>query len=202
MLNQIQKENIINLLKNNTTNAVAYYVRMTSLNQKSRIAPETFEICKDIISEFYNKHIDPYSNNEELVEDKSFKTAVKNATAELIGEKEISKFSSVVDGILKKFSKEKKPNTGWDGLHKECFNNIGQIYTRHYSKSPKVVAEYTKIAKNDFPGLQDRDIEVVVFGGNNKKGTMAIRFRIPKNSKRPGDYMEWNDPYGLDELVY
>ncbi len=98
------------------------------------------------------------------------------------------------------FKDRPQPNTGHPGLKKEFFNQTAQIYKNHYGKSPTVIKEYIKIAKRDFWGLKDSDIQIVIFDGDRKRGVMGIRFKIPEGAVVPSDYFKWSRGNDLEYI--
>lgn len=202
-LNPTEKFAMIEFLRKNTPTAAAYFVRMAARNQTRRMSEQVFAICQNIISNYGDPEaMENARKMNPLEEEPFYKTIVAEARKDLSIDKEPTKLATLSERIKNAFSKEKKPNMTRSGLQKEFFNNTAQIFMYHYSKSPSVAAEYTKAAKKDFPTLDDKDIEIVIFGGIRKKGHMGIRFRIPEGAKRPGDYFEFSSPDSLDELIY
>jgi len=52
------------------------------------------------------------------------------------------------------------------------------IYGGVYSRNLVYLAKLTAIAKADYPWLQDKDIEIVVYGGDYIKFHMGIEFSV------------------------
>ena len=93
---------------------------------------------------------------------------------------------------------EKTPNMGHSGLHKEYCGNFAQLFTNDYSKMPSKINNFIDIIKEDFPTIQDEDMEIVIFGGERKARIIGLRFKIPKDADIPKDYFEWSDFYKMD----
>lgn len=62
------------------------------------------------------------------------------------------------------------------------------IQLNGYSTSVAIINDVTKIAKNDFPGLEDLDIEVKICASRWRNRMPLIMFRIPQGCKVPADY--------------
>lgn len=63
-----------------------------------------------------------------------------------------------------------------------------EINTNNYSASIASVNAMADVAKQDFPNLTDNDIDVVVFGGQHKKGITGLHFRVPEGNAAPDSY--------------
>lgn len=79
-------------------------------------------------------------------------------------------------------------------IHKEyqrLDNNIRvAIYTDNYGASLKKFNDLYEIARGDFPKLEYKDIEVVVYGGDRIKYHFGIEFNLEITRKMPEDYLE------------
>lgn len=84
----------------------------------------------------------------------------------------------------------REPNWSRLGIQKEICSGTAQVYTNTNGTSVTKVAEFTQIAKEDFPDLKDEDIRVVFFTGIRRKGLLGVRFQVPHGAEIPGDYHE------------
>ena len=71
-----------------------------------------------------------------------------------------------------------------------CYNNKAAILPDHYSNSVAAIQELVDIAKQDFPYLQDSEINVQKYGGSHYKGITGIEFHVPYPLVVPADYIE------------
>ena len=81
---------------------------------------------------------------------------------------------------------------------------IVQLYTQSYGKSIHHLNSLFTEAKKDFPNLDDKDVELVVFGGDSKKYIHGIRFLIPQSwiaKDIKGNYFEWSNSSHLDITI-
>jgi hypothetical protein len=47
-----------------------------------------------------------------------------------------------------------------------------------YSHTFEYIAELVQAAKSDFPALEDRHIEIMMYGGDRYRGTIGIEFDV------------------------
>ncbi len=66
-------------------------------------------------------------------------------------------------------------------LHNPTTNHLamGVVRSNCYAKSFEFVKQLADIAKSDFPGLEDKDINVVHYGGQHYARTFGVEFVLP-----------------------
>lgn len=60
----------------------------------------------------------------------------------------------------------------------DAYSNRCTIRIRTYASSLKHFLEMAEIAKKDYPTLEDKDIEIVQYGGKSYKRTFGIEFNV------------------------
>ncbi len=85
------------------------------------------------------------------------------------------------------------PNIEHSGLQKET-NSMGnfQIYLNNYDRSIEKMNYLKLILMRDFPSIEEDDIEIIIFGGERKKGIMGLRISIC-DTQIPYDYYRTNN---------
>ena len=71
-----------------------------------------------------------------------------------------------------------------------CYNNNAAILPDHYGKNIAAIQQLVTIARQDFPFLQDSQINVQRYGGSRYKGMTGIEFSVPYPLVIPADYIE------------
>lgn len=74
-------------------------------------------------------------------------------------------------------------NTVWEakmpGIVKQVCKGRVVIRNDHYGRTLEGINKLYEAAKADFPTLNPRDVEVVVYGGDRISGYMGIEFEMP-----------------------
>ncbi len=94
-----------------------------------------------------------------------------------------------------------KPNPSNQGLQKEYFGELAQVFVKNGGRSPGKMLTFAEIAKQDFPTLKDEDITIVTFDGISKRGIMGIRFYIGGDIEVPKDYCSCKTFSQMDEVI-
>lgn len=71
---------------------------------------------------------------------------------------------------------------------KETTGRICVVRSNCYGSSIRFLGELAAAAKEDFPALEDEDLEVKLYGGSRYKGTFGVEFRLPEGAEAPESY--------------
>ena len=66
------------------------------------------------------------------------------------------------------------------------------IRTDTYGSSLEFFIDLYNVAKEDFPKLSEKDVQIVQYGGRHYRGTFGIEFCMSEGTKIPDSYQEYS----------